>query len=306
MSDVRKIPSKLKMPADWDEALDGEWDDEMASPEAIAEGANIQLIVEYLNKRLEPEKMEAVRKRLVDDEAFAKLAEPIIYIWSIPTHLERHPRPAGELERHWDEFTKRAGFAHQRRKTRRRRLWLLGLVLFVVGASGFAFRRPFTEWFVTQRDYDVVALDGRDGWIPLKDSLFIDPAPGASLRVRREPVEERLHVILDGEARFLVARRDTTGPTLFHRGIVLHTRAGTASTHEAEFTVTSRSDSTIVEVHRPSKRTYFWFIPYETSVELRHEHSDPEAPLKLGERERGRLVRGKDEHPIKLPSAKEP
>jgi hypothetical protein len=304
MSDLRKVPSKLKMPPDWDEALDGEWDDEMASPEALAEGADIQLIVEYLNHKLEPDLMEGVRRRLAEDASFAKLAEPIIYIWSIPRYLERHPRPAGELERHWDEFTKRAGFAHQRRKVRRRRVWLLGIAFFLVGVTGFLARGLIADWYVTQREFSAVASAGTTGWIPLGDSLFFDPAPGASLRVRREPVDEKLHVILDGEARFLVSRRDTMTPTPFHQGIVVRTRAGFISAEEAEFTVASRGDTTEVQVHRPSKRSFIWFIPRITGVYLRRE-LDAE-PLPLGELGRGRLVRGKDQHPTLLPKAQEP
>jgi hypothetical protein len=281
-------------------------DDEQLSEQELAEGADIELIVEYLNKHLDPARMAQVRKRLDDDPAFRDLAAPLILTWSLPKHLERYPRPAGELEKDWDEFTKRAGFAHQKRKTRRRRLWLLGISLFIVGAGLLpsAVRRPLSDWYVTQRHYVAVASMERDGWIHLGDSLFVDPAPGASLRASREPVQERLHVILDGEARFRVVRRDSITPTRFHRGLVVRTRAGTATTDEGEFTVTARSDSTVVEVHRPSTRTYFWFWPNGTGVHLRS--ADFADSLAVGELGRARLVRGKGQHPTRLPPAKEP
>lgn len=101
--------SKEKMPADWDEAEDGEWDDEYVSEQALAEGADLQLMTEYLNGHLDAERGEEVRRRLEEDAAFRELAEPLILLWSIPTHLERHPRPAGEAERAWEEFKRRVG-----------------------------------------------------------------------------------------------------------------------------------------------------------------------------------------------------
>ncbi len=306
-ADPRLTGRKELMPADWDEALDGAWDDFYASPEFLAEGADVQLIVEYLNEHLEPDQMAAVEKRLAEDEKFAELAAPLIFVWKIPKHIVRHPRPAGETERAWEEFTKRVGITYQPPRVRRRRRWRrwgFGLAFFIVAAGLILARQPLAEWYVTQREFVAVASEGSTGWIPLGDSLFFDPAPGASLRARREPVDERLHVLLDGEARFLVARRDTVTPTPFHQGIVVRTRAGVASSAEAEFTVTAHGDTTEVEVHRPSKRSFVWFIPIGTTVELRRDLTAE--PLELKELGRGRLVRGKGQHPTRLPKAQEP
>ena len=38
---------------------------------------------------------------------------PLILAWSVSPHLERKPRPAGELERDWAEFVRRTGFPHR-------------------------------------------------------------------------------------------------------------------------------------------------------------------------------------------------
>jgi hypothetical protein len=70
---------------------------------------DLELVVNYLQGRLDPARHEAVRKRLEEDEAFHYLAEPLLIAWSIPKHLERHPRPKGEWERAWAEFKRRAG-----------------------------------------------------------------------------------------------------------------------------------------------------------------------------------------------------
>ena len=41
--------------------------------------------------------------------------------WSVPPHLEREPRPIGELERDWDEFARRVGIGRYRRTPASRR-----------------------------------------------------------------------------------------------------------------------------------------------------------------------------------------
>lgn len=280
---------KSKMPADWDEALDGPWDDEYASEQALAEGDDIELIVEYLNKHLDPERTEQVRQRLEDDEAFRDLAAPLLLTWSIPKHLERHPRPAGELERSWDEFTRRAGFAHQKRKVRRRRLWWLGVVLFVLGIAGVAARKPLREWYVTQRDFATVPY--RTGWIPLGDSVFVELAPDASLRAAHETVNGVRQVLLDGTATFRIVALDSLDDEPRRGAILVRTRAGRISAAESEFRVAARGDTADVEVLRPSRRRFFYFVPMPTGVAVRHDTTI--APLVLRELDRARLVRGR-------------
>jgi FecR protein len=278
---------KSLMPADWDEALDGPWDDEYLSEEALAEGADIELIVEYLNKHLDPERTEQVRRRLEEDDAFRDLAAPLLLTWSIPKYLERHPRPAGELERSWDEFTRRAGFAHQKRKARRRRLWLIALAFFVVGLVGFAARKPLVDWWIIQRDFAVVPYS--QGWIPLGDSIFVELTPDASVRASRESVRDGRVVILDGTARFRVLPLDSLAEEPRRAGLVVHTRAGVINAKEGEFRVAARDDTADVEVQRPATRRFFYFVPLPTAVTVRRDTTSE--PLLLRELDRARLVR---------------
>lgn len=288
----KKVPSKLKMPEDWDEALDGEWDDEYASEAALKEGADIRLIVEYLNKQLEPDQMEAVCRRLEEDPAFAELAEPLIVVWKIPRHIVRHPRPAGETERAWDELTKRLGFTHQKRKARRRRLWLLGIAFLVVGALAFVARAPLLNWYRIQRDF--VAVPHDTAWIPLgpsEDSIFVRQEADVSVRVSREAIGGARHAILEGTAHFRVRALDAKTPEPRAADVVVRTRAGLVTSAEGDFTVTARGDTTDVEVHRPSVRRFMYIVPIPTGVVIRR---DPTADLLfLRERDRGRLVRNR-------------
>lgn len=301
---------KSKMPDDWDEAIDGEWDDEYASEEALAEGAEIELIVEYLNEHLDPERMEQVRKRLEEDDAFRDLAAPLLLTWSIPTHLERHPRPVGELERDWEEFVRRSGFPNHARKPhwrehpmwRRIRFPLLALLIFalapyvVFGLSALVSRTPLREWYITRRDFAVVPH--QEGWIPLGDSIFVQLAPDASLRAARELVRGIRHAHLDGTARVRGVALDSLAGEPRTTGLMLHTRGGVIAAGEGEYTVTARGDTTLVEVHRPSQRRFFYFVPLPTAVVVR---SDTNAsPFVLRELERGRLVR--DRAPERLPA----
>ncbi len=289
---------KSKMPADWDEAVDGEWDDEYASDEALAEGAEIELIVEYLNKHLDPERMEQVRKRLEDDEAFRDLAAPLILTWSIPTHLARHPRPVGELERDWAEFVRRSGFPehtlnphkrHWREHPLWRRIRFPLIALLVVVTAALKFGGSLREWYITRRDFAVVPYAA--DWIPLGDSVAVQLAQGASLRAARESVNDVRHLLLDGFARFRVLAIDSITPEPRRNGIAIHTRGGVVAAGEAEFTVTTRGDTTEVEVHRPSRRRFMWFVALPTELFVSRDTASD--PILLRELDRARLVRDK-------------
>src|SRR5687768_10197589 len=83
---------------------------------AVAPMDDLELVIRYLNQQLEPEIAEQVRVRLENDPEFYNLAEPLLFAWRIPRHVDRHPRPPGELEEMWDRFTRRAGFVHQRQR----------------------------------------------------------------------------------------------------------------------------------------------------------------------------------------------
>ncbi len=289
-----KLKTKHLMPPDWDEELDGEWDDEYASEQAIAEGNDLELIVEYLNKHLDPERTEMVRRRLEEDEAFRELAAPMLLVWSIPTHVERHPRPAGELERNWDRFTKAAGFAHQRRKARRRRLWLLAITLATLGAFAFIFRAPIRSTYTTLFEFD--AVPHQSGWLHLGDSIWVALAPDAALRAARLPIEGARHFILRGDARFRVAALDSATTEPRPVGIVIRTRAGLVTTREAEFRVTANRDSTLVDVKHPTRRRFEFFFPIPNAVHIRSDATSPR--LQLREASVGLLVRG--QAPIRL------
>jgi hypothetical protein len=292
---------KSKMPADWDEALDGEWDDEYASEEAIAEGNDIELIVEYLNEHLDPERMEQVRKRLEEDPAFLDLAAPLLLTWQIPTHLERHPRPVGELERSWEEFVRRTGFPQQPRPARwsdhplwrRYRGWIVAVFIFALGAAvvtgipALLSRGPLHEWYVTRRDFATVPY--QTGWIPLGDSIFVELTPDASVRASRESVRDGRVVILDGTARFRVLPLDSLSEEPRRAGLVVHTRAGVINAKEGEFRVATRADTADVEVQRPATRRFFYFVPLPTAVTVRRDTTSE--PLLIRELDRARLVR---------------
>lgn len=294
---------KSKMPDDWDEAIDGEWDDEYASEEALAEGAEIELIVEYLNEHLDPERMEQVRKRLEEDDAFRDLAAPLLLTWSIPTHLERHPRPVGELERDWEEFVRRSGFPNHARKPhwREHPMWrrirfpliallILGLAPYVImGISALLAATPLREWYVARRDFAVVPHQA--GWIPLGDSIHVQLAPDETLRAARESVDDVRHVLLDGTARFRVLALDSITTEPRRAGILVRTRGGVVDAGESEFTVTTHGDTTEVELLRPSRRRFMWFVPLPTAILVKRDTASD--PLMLRELDRARLVRNR-------------
>src|SRR5438105_15187682 len=98
------------------------FDDRKDMTPDIPVSPDLELITDYLANELPPEQVAEVRRRLDTDPAFKDFAAPLITAWSIPPHWERHPMPRAEIEKHWDAFTKKAGFVHQKRK-RRRRIW---------------------------------------------------------------------------------------------------------------------------------------------------------------------------------------
>jgi hypothetical protein len=262
---------------------------------------DLELITSYLNGHLDPERVEAVRRRLEEDPAFLDLAAPVLLTWSVPTHLERHPRPVGELERDWEAFVRRTGFGQKRRPPtwrdhpiwRRYRGLLVALFIFGLGAAvvtgipALLSRGPLHEWYVTRRDF--AAVPYQTGWIPLGDSIFVELTPNASLRATRESVRGGRVVILDGEARFRVLALDTVAAEPRKSALVVRTRAGMVTAQEGEFRVAARADTADVEVQRPATRRYFYFVPLPTAVTVRRDTISE--PLLLRERDRARLVR---------------
>ncbi len=269
---------------------------------------DIELITSALNGHLDPQRVEAVRRRLDEDPEFRELAAPLLLTWSVPKHLQRAPRPVGELEDSWNEFARRAGIGSERRPAswRRHPLWrrfrapmiallVLGLgAASVMGISAAVTRGPLHEWYVTRRDFALVPH--RTGWIPLGDSIEVQFPPGASLRATRESVRSGRQVRLTGTARFRVLALDSITPEPRTSGLVVHTRGGVVTAGEAEFTVTTRGDTTEVEVHRPSRRRFMWFVALPTGLQVRRDTTAD--PLTLRELDRARLVRGQT--PVRL------
>jgi len=140
--------------------------------------SDLELLTSFLNRQLDPERDAQVRDRLEHDAAFKEFAIPLLVAWSVPPHWKRQPRPAGEAERMWDRFTKEAGFVHQRRAARKRKLWMLGIVLFVVALSSFAFRGAIRDRYVALTKFRPVADSGRE--MRLHDSAFVTLQAGRS------------------------------------------------------------------------------------------------------------------------------
>lgn len=249
---------------------------------------DLELVTRYLNGQLDPERAEQVRLRLESDPEFYNLAEPLLFAWSVPRHVERHPRPEGELEEMWDRFTKRAGFMHQRQKARRRRLWIVGVLLLAIGVSTFAARDPIARAYRDYRDFERVPAD--TGWISLRDSSQVQLTPGARLWSSKRLERDIHRVRLQGAARFRVFHPDTVGALPTMAPLSVETRAGIAVTVMGEFTVTARGDTTDVEVHRPVRRRFYGFVAVPTVV-LASTHRE-DRPTMLGETQAARMIRG--------------
>ena len=163
---------------------------------------DIELITMYLNGHLDPEGMDAVRRRIEEDAAFRDLAAPLFLAWSVPPHFERHPRPEGELERDWAEFARRTGFgqghreesrqAHsqaqgQARRRRPRLRWLAVVVFTIAAVAAFAFafvdpRRPRTD-----AGKHAIRVARRQGALPGRGARQRLPAATSRRAPREDP-----------------------------------------------------------------------------------------------------------------------
>jgi ferric-dicitrate binding protein FerR (iron transport regulator) len=243
---------------------------------------DIELITSYLNGQLDPERAEAVRRRLEEDEAFREFAEPLLLAWSVPTHLERHPRPEGEWERAWEEFVKRTGFPKRPPKWRKRRLWVFSLIQIAVLATligVYVWLEPIRA-YIESRDYGP-PLTNDSTWVTIGDGVRAKLTPGASLRLRPEPYLGRQWVLLSGTAHFYVEARDSADKAMPPGRFRVRTRIGHVTAREAYFTVTTdHPDTTIVTVYPfdPFGSQYgkeSWVMittqtgPYSASLDLR-------------------------------------
>ena len=90
---------------------DEDLSDELPEGFTEAMAADLELVISALNGHLSPERVAEVTRRLEEDPAFRELAAPMLLTWSVPSYLERHPRPVGELENAWNDFAQKAGIA---------------------------------------------------------------------------------------------------------------------------------------------------------------------------------------------------
>jgi ferric-dicitrate binding protein FerR (iron transport regulator) len=212
------------------------------------EMSDLELITRFLNGQLDEESDAAVRRRLDNDDAFMDLAAPLLFVWSIPAEWKANPRPADEDERMRKEFAKRAGFVSQRREARRRRLWILGLILLGLGIGALARKDDIRDRYDQLTRFEPVADSARE--MKLRDGSFVTLHPGAQLRAATQlesDVIERLFVGLRGSARFRVDQRVKNGAAIPH-ALSVSTAGALVATVGALFDVTERGDTTFVEV----------------------------------------------------------
>jgi hypothetical protein len=192
--------------------------------------------------------VEAVRKRLEEDAAFREMAAPLLLTWTIPVHLERHPRPEGEWEEGWRALSSRPGFRPEPPKRKRSR-WSGWLTVIVLAYVLYAIIAPMGGPRTVQPLYTLVPQD--TGWITLWDGIEARLSPGAALEKASALVNWSRSVRLDGEARFRITTLDLPSRVLRYGVLRIDTQTGEVSAGEGEFTVSSRNDTTFVRVEPP-------------------------------------------------------
>ncbi len=250
---------------------------------------DLRLVTEYLNHQLDPERVAIVRRRLEEDQAFREWAAPLLLAWSVPKRHEREPLPRGEIEKRWDEFTKRAGFIHQKRRARKRWLTIIAIAVIALGVTAFALRQRVRDWYEDRRDY--AAVPWQADWIALPSGAQVKLEPGAHMKLRRTPRGDIRDVKLQGAAEFRAAPPQKPGeliPTI--QPVAIITRGCVIMSARGEFGVAARGDSTAVVVHKPASPFWAGFIQIPTKVMM----GDPGRTnvLSVGENRRGRCVRG--------------
>jgi ferric-dicitrate binding protein FerR (iron transport regulator) len=248
---------------------------------------DLDLITDYVAGELDPAQVEAVSRRLEQDAQFRDFAAPILAAWGVAPHWQRFPMTRSEIEAGWDDFTRRAAFTHQRRKTRRRRLWILGIFVAVLVLPALLYSRELRTAFRDWRDYQTIPFD--TGWIALRAGHDVRIEPGTRLRSLNEQARGVYRARLHGSAQFRVLHPDTAGMLPPMLPLVVETRDGVVFTGLGEFRVTTRRDTTEVEVLRPSKRRFMGFLPVPSTA-LVHTHADSN-PIQLSETQRALLVR---------------
>ncbi len=260
-------------------------------------GQDMDLVIEYLQGKLDSGRVALVKQRLSEDPAFLEFASPLIWAWTATTDpRDVPPVTREELEMRWDEFTKRAGFIHQRRRTKVRRLRLLGIVLLALATGGWFTRDALGAWYHDRRDFVAVKAVGE--WVTVGENAEARLAPGAALRVSRVVPDTGTDVSkLVGAAEFRVTRQRTN--YMLKRAIrafSVSTPAGVVATVRGTFTVRTAGDTTFVHVHKPDVEELLGFTTLATTVYVHNRRGDA---VVLEELQRARLV--KDQPPEVLP-----
>jgi ferric-dicitrate binding protein FerR (iron transport regulator) len=258
----------------------------------FAQAEDVELIVDFLNGHLAPDVARRVRARLDDDAAFQHLAEPLLIAWQVKPHLQRHPRPAGELEREWDKLTKRLGFIHQKRKVRNRRLWILALTVVALGAAAFAARHRIREAWRDWRDYEDVGYTDR--WQRLPGGAEVLMSPGAKLRAFQTPAKGNMEWVelVSGTVRFRALPPDTAKfAPIDIEPLGVRTPSATIGTIRGEFSVTVLGDTTVVEKHTPARQLYIGMFSLPTLISV--SRLDTEDHFQLENGKRVRVIKGR-------------
>jgi hypothetical protein len=243
---------------DWSEPADAIDAMYQSMPDEMLDDSDLGLITDYLTNQLPAERVAEVQWRLERDQKFRELAAPLVLAWSIAPKWKREPMPRAEIVRSWDEFTRRAGFVHQRRKARLRR-WLFGVALVVLTPvvllaaviGGLMLSAPSDGHQpgladVGWTELDLTSADTADSWITIGNArvrldlgarLFRAGAPGYANLVK-----------LEGSARFLrVPPPDAPyfGDAFF---FTVYTAAGFVASPQGDFRIDARADTTDIEV----------------------------------------------------------
>lgn len=251
---------------------------------------DLELITSYLNGHLDPERVEAVRRRLEEDATFRDLAAPLLLTWSVPTHLQRNPRPEGEWERDWEAFTQRVGIQEEPPAPRRRRRgWRYWGKLFGAGLIVYVLIALFQPPIVRERNYNDVPNTG--GWFPLHDRIYVHMAPGAKVRLDWEDIDGMKHVLLEGSARFRVDPLHSASLALRPFALLVETSAGSVNIGEGEVSVVALADTTLVHaVPLPAIRRAV--EPELRTVMAITTIGNTRSGVALFDGERARMVRG--------------
>jgi hypothetical protein len=221
--------------------------DKMIAPEGMSD---LELLTRFLNGQLDPEREARVRDRLEHDAEFKELAAPLLVAWSVPPQWKRHPRPAGEAERMWDEFTKRAGFVHQRRK-RRRRIWMIvGAIVLALVFGVCYFEDDLERSAVTAVFFEPVPDSGGVGrWMTLLNGTQVRLDPRTEFKVINRLVGGGIQAVqlVYGRAHLKLDWKPTKAGEPVS-GLVLGQNKVSIVTDGAEFIVRASNDTTALDI----------------------------------------------------------